>query len=75
MNWADNNCDGAGPHSGTVVKTYPVGGSGASILCLLCWKRENRYAIERAHEKGQDPANWPHEDWNKAIPYAQEVSP
>lgn len=74
MKWAENNCDGAGPHSGSVVKRYRLGGGSAAILCLLCWKRECRHAIERGHEKGQDPANWPHQDWNNGIVYAVETA-
>jgi hypothetical protein len=44
----ENECDGAGPHSGpNETKLYRLGGNGNLILCLACWKRENAYNASR----------------------------
>lgn len=62
------DCDGAGKHSGSTVKRYPIGGDGDAILCFSCWVAENRYRYERGKELGQDPALWPQQNWYDADP-------
>ena len=65
------NCDGAGPHSGDLVKRYPTGEGGAAILCLSCWARENKFNYNRGKETGE-PNNWPQYDWNEYKAYGEE---
>lgn len=69
--FVENHCDGAGPHSGEVVKRYPMGGGGFAILCIRCWANENRFRYERGKETGQ-PQNWPQPNWHKFDPYKPE---
>ena len=62
-----NNCDGAGPHSGTEIRVYPLGAGGNLLLCCACWRRENSYRQERGRERGTPER--PQEVWNTAKVY------
>jgi hypothetical protein len=68
------NCDGAGPHTSTVIRVYPLGEDGNLFLCVKCWAHENQY---RYHMATIDPAThlrravplhdlWPQHDWATA---------
>lgn len=60
-----NHCDGAGPHSGTSIKRYPLGGGGNLHLCFSCWANENRYRHMRGVEQ-KNPEAWPQVNWYEA---------
>lgn len=64
----DYECDGAGPHTGSETRVYPLGAGGNLIICRSCWERENRYRIERGRET-KNPEGWPAVQWATAVPY------
>jgi len=67
MNWADRNCEGAGPHNGREVRLYPTGGGGNLILCCACWRRENRFRHERGQEYTAALTLFPTLDWTRGV--------
>jgi hypothetical protein len=68
--WIDNHCDGHGPHAGSEVRLYPLGGGGNLILCRNCFAHENRYRCERGNET-KCPENWPMVAWHESKIYAK----
>ena len=67
----NTHCDGSGPHSGSDVRLYPLGGGANLILCMACAARENRYRFERGRETGC-LENWPQVNFHSAEVYATE---
>ena len=70
QDWITNHCDGSGPHSGSTVKIYPLGGGANGILCRSCWSKENQHRLAMGRHYNSD--NFPQHDWNTAETYAKE---
>lgn len=55
------NCDGAGPHTGRIVKKMRLGQPGEMagnlILCQSCWKREIIWRRQRNSELTANPVH------------------
>jgi len=67
------NCDGEGPHTGNIVKLYPLGSEplhGNLILCHSCWYNENRHRFNLGREmKGSE--DWPQHNWHMTETYSE----
>jgi hypothetical protein len=67
----ENECNGSGPHTGTEVRKYPLGGAGNLHLCFACWVRENKFNYERGRET-KCPENFPQRNWFTATKINEE---